>query len=252
MTSTIPGDHLARLQAELARTSARLYELERRLGVKQTGLRKPAIPTPAGAVVAETAFGQAPSLGASTKEFARGDHSHGTPTHPNLAAHDALGLATQAELDDHTHASTAVVCDIGRTGVQPVANGVDEVVGFDITESTSTHDLRVGAEIVIATTGWYLVWSVLKWATTNSAGGVGGYRSHHLLINGALRHDSHDYAPEGAASAGMTTSFCRAFYLAAGDSLRIEARQQHIALPGTLDLIGGNSLSPILGVSLQS
>lgn len=39
MTTGLPSDHLARLQAELERMSRRIYDLERRLNVKQTALR---------------------------------------------------------------------------------------------------------------------------------------------------------------------------------------------------------------------
>jgi hypothetical protein len=49
-------------------------------------------PSPATTVVSETAFGQAPSVGASAN-YAREDHTHGTPTLPALAG-DVTGSIT--------------------------------------------------------------------------------------------------------------------------------------------------------------
>lgn len=59
--------------------------------------------TPASTVVSEQTFGQAPVVGVSS-DYARGDHSHGTPPVP---AHSALtGLAWTASA--HTGSTTAV------------------------------------------------------------------------------------------------------------------------------------------------
>lgn len=45
---------------------------------------------PGNAVVTETSFGQASAVGVNTTEFAREDHTHGTPTNP-VPAHEAAG-----------------------------------------------------------------------------------------------------------------------------------------------------------------
>lgn len=49
----------------------------------------PTVPTPATSVVSETSFGQASAVGTGV-EFARNDHTHGTPTNP-VPAHEAAG-----------------------------------------------------------------------------------------------------------------------------------------------------------------
>jgi hypothetical protein len=54
-------------------------------------------------VVSETSYGQAAAVGTSTN-YARADHSHGTPAVPAHAALSALGWASSG----HTGSSTAV------------------------------------------------------------------------------------------------------------------------------------------------
>jgi hypothetical protein len=46
--------------------------------------------TPASSVVSETSYGQSPVVGTST-DYARGDHSHGTPAIPAHSALSSLG-----------------------------------------------------------------------------------------------------------------------------------------------------------------
>ena len=63
----------------------------------------PTVPTPAASVVAETSFGQSSVVGTSTN-YARQDHTHGTPAVP---AHSALStLAWTAS--GHTGSTTSV------------------------------------------------------------------------------------------------------------------------------------------------
>lgn len=66
---------------------------------------------PATSVVAETSYGQASSVGASTTDHARSDHTHGTPALPTPAQ---IGAAE----DDHSHAGS---------GEQLVADGVTPI-----------------------------------------------------------------------------------------------------------------------------
>jgi hypothetical protein len=76
--------------------------------------------TPATTVVSETSPGQSPAVGSST-DYARGDHSHGTPTVP---AHTALSSLAWTSAG-HTGSSTAVAAWNGggtATVVQATAN----------------------------------------------------------------------------------------------------------------------------------
>jgi len=76
--------------------------------------------TPATTVVSETSPGQSPVVGTST-EYARGDHSHGTPPVP---AHTALSSLAWTSAG-HTGSSTAVAAWNGGgtpTVVQATAN----------------------------------------------------------------------------------------------------------------------------------
>ena len=59
--------------------------------------------TPASSVVSETSFGQSPVVGTSS-DYARGDHSHGTPAVP---AHSALSSLAWAS-SGHTGTATSV------------------------------------------------------------------------------------------------------------------------------------------------
>ncbi len=76
--------------------------------------------TPADSVVAETAFGLAPSAGLST-DYARGDHTHGspslagsTPTAVAAGGSGSAGAAEEASRSDHAHAvSTAAAGAVG-------------------------------------------------------------------------------------------------------------------------------------------
>ena len=63
----------------------------------------PAVPNPASTVVAETSFGASQTVGSSSN-YAREDHSHGTPA---LPGHDTLGNLAWANAG-HTGSTTAV------------------------------------------------------------------------------------------------------------------------------------------------
>ena len=67
--------------------------------------------TPASSVVSETSYGQAPVVGTST-DYARGDHSHGTPAVPAHSSTTGLGWSSSG----HTGAANAVATwDSGGT-----------------------------------------------------------------------------------------------------------------------------------------
>ncbi len=71
--------------------------------------------TPASTVVSEQSFGQSPAVGTST-DYARGDHTHGTPTMPlastvvaetSYGLSSAVGTSTNVARADHTHGTPA-------------------------------------------------------------------------------------------------------------------------------------------------
>ena len=247
-------------EAKLSMKSDRDRQLEDHLS------SLPAPPSGSSTVVAETAFGQGSAAG-SAATFSKGDHTHGTPAAPSIPSASstvvsetsygqaaAAGSAGTFSKGDHTHGTPAAVrnvyCEIGRNAVQSVANNTDSLVGFNVTDSTSTVDLRSGADIVIQESGRYLVWVSGKWAALNSAGGFGGYRSYHILINGVVKVDVHTSSPETGLSVAEGQTFARGLYLTAGDTVRVSVVQTHNGAPGARDLLGGDAISPILGVKL--
>ena len=72
--------------------------------------------TPASTVVSETSFGQSAAVGTST-DYARGDHTHGSPTLPlastvvsetSYGQSSAVGTSTNVARADHSHGTPAV------------------------------------------------------------------------------------------------------------------------------------------------
>lgn len=79
--------------------------------------------TPASSVVSETSFGQSPAVGTSS-DYARGDHTHGTPT---LPAHS--GLSSLAWVGSgHTGSTTSVAAFNGGGVAQAVQATDDETM----------------------------------------------------------------------------------------------------------------------------
>ena len=75
--------------------------------------------TPASSVVSETSYGQAPVVGTST-DYARGDHSHGTPAVPAHSSTTGLGWSSSG----HTGAANAVATwDSPRLRTKPCSRG---------------------------------------------------------------------------------------------------------------------------------
>ena len=79
--------------------------------------------TPASSVVSETSFGQSPVVGIST-DYARGDHSHGTPAVPAHSALSTLGWTSSG----HTGSTTSVAAFNGGGAAQVVQATADETM----------------------------------------------------------------------------------------------------------------------------
>ena len=79
--------------------------------------------TPASSVVSETTFGQSPVVGTST-DYARGDHSHGTPAVPAHSALSTLGWTSSG----HTGSTTSVAAFNGGGAAQVVQATEDETM----------------------------------------------------------------------------------------------------------------------------
>ena len=77
--------------------------------------------TPASTVVSETSFGQSPAVGTST-DYARGDHTHGTPAVPAHSALSTLGWTSSG----HTGSTTSVAAFNGGGAAQAVQATADE------------------------------------------------------------------------------------------------------------------------------
>jgi hypothetical protein len=79
--------------------------------------------TPASSVVSETTFGQSPAVGTST-DYARGDHTHGTPAVPAHSALSSLGWTSSG----HTGSNTSVAAFNGSGAAQAVQATADETM----------------------------------------------------------------------------------------------------------------------------
>jgi len=79
--------------------------------------------TPATTVVSEQSFGQSPAVGTST-DYARGDHTHGTPAVP---AHSALSSLAWTS-SGHTGSNTSVAAFNGSGAAQVVQATADETM----------------------------------------------------------------------------------------------------------------------------
>jgi hypothetical protein len=79
--------------------------------------------TPASTVVSEQSFGQSPAVGTST-DYARGDHTHGTPAVPAHSALSSLGWTSSG----HTGSNTSVAAFNGSGAAQAVQATADETM----------------------------------------------------------------------------------------------------------------------------
>lgn len=101
--------------------------------------------TPATTVVSETNFGQSPVVGTST-DYARGDHSHGTPTMPLASTvvsetafgqSSAVGTSTNVARADHTHGTPTM--PLASTVVTQTAYGQSSAVGTSTNVARADH-----------------------------------------------------------------------------------------------------------------
>jgi hypothetical protein len=79
--------------------------------------------TPATTVVSATSFAQSPAVGTST-DYARGDHTHGTPAVPAHSALSSLGWTSSG----HTGSTTSVAAFNGGGAAQAVQATEDETM----------------------------------------------------------------------------------------------------------------------------
>lgn len=140
----------------------------------------------------------------------------------------------------HTHATLVVpICEVRASAALSVVNNTDTLVTMNtlVTQTVAGMHTSPGITVPVGWGGHYLAWSIVKWDGSNAAGGTGGYRSHHLYIGAGatLLLDHHHFAPEGAATTGMSSVICRGLTLAAGDRVDTYILQQHTALPGALN-----------------
>lgn len=87
--------------------------------------------TPASTVVSETSFGQSAAVGTST-DYARGDHTHGSPTLPlastvvsetSYGQASAVGTSTNVARADHSHGTPAVPAHSALSSLGWTASG---------------------------------------------------------------------------------------------------------------------------------
>ena len=101
--------------------------------------------TPASSVVSETSFGLSPIVGTSTN-YARQDHSHGSPTIPLASSvvtetafgqSSATGTSTSVARADHTHGTPAL--PLASTVVTETAFGQSSAVGTSTSVARADH-----------------------------------------------------------------------------------------------------------------
>ena len=87
--------------------------------------------TPASTVVSETSFGQSAAVGTST-DYARGDHTHGSPTLPlastvvsetSYGQASIVGTSTSVARADHSHGTPAVPAHTALSSLGWTASG---------------------------------------------------------------------------------------------------------------------------------
>jgi hypothetical protein len=119
--------------------------------------------TPASSVVSETTFGLSPVVGTST-DYARGDHSHGSPTIPLASSvvsetafgqSSAVGTSTSVARQDHTHGTPTI--PLASSVVSETAFGQSSAIGTstNVARQDHTHGTpAVPAHSALSTLGW--------------------------------------------------------------------------------------------------
>lgn len=103
--------------------------------------------TPASSVVSETSYGQQPAVGSST-DFARGDHSHGTPpaipaassvvSETSYGQSPAVGTSGSFARADHSHGTPAAI-PAASSVVSETAAGLSPAVGTSSSFAREDH-----------------------------------------------------------------------------------------------------------------
>jgi len=103
--------------------------------------------TPASSVVSETSFGQSPAVGTST-DYARGDHTHGTPAVPAHSALSTLGWTSSG----HTGSTTSVAAFDGGGAAQAVQATADETML--VRRGGTLQWVAIAAAVSFVTNAW--------------------------------------------------------------------------------------------------
>jgi hypothetical protein len=125
--------------------------------------------TPASTVVTETSFGQASAVGTSTN-YARGDHTHGTPAAPSHPSLTTLGWSAS-----------------GHTGTS------SSVAGFNGAGAAQTIQATVEGSVLTYVGG------ILQFSVVAAAIAVGGSQDKTLDVEYIPRNDAVLPAGEDAA-----------------------------------------------------
>lgn len=135
--------------------------------------------SPASTVVTETSYGQASAVGTST-QYARGDHTHGTPTSLTPASTvvtetgygqaSAVGIATSYARSDHTHGTPALV-----TPVTPWLFDVTAAAYGAVGDAQTVVDgtMSSGSAVLTSATGLFTSGDVGKAVQVKGAGPTG-------------------------------------------------------------------------------
>ena len=119
--------------------------------------------TPASSVVSETSFGQSPAVGTST-DYARGDHTHGTPALPlastvvsetSFGQASAVGTSQNVARADHTHGTPAL--PLASTVVSETSFGQASAVGTsgNVARADHSHGTpAIPAHSALSSLGW--------------------------------------------------------------------------------------------------
>ncbi len=133
--------------------------------------------TPASSVVSETSYGQSPVVGTST-DYARGDHSHGTPpaltpassvvSETSYGQVSAVGTSTNYARQDHSHGTPAVPAHSALSALGWTSSGhtgsTTAVAAWNASSSTPEALQATSDETMLARRGGILQWVAIPMA----------------------------------------------------------------------------------------
>jgi hypothetical protein len=99
--------------------------------------------TPASTVVTETSFGQASAVGSSTN-YARGDHTHGTPAAPSHPSLSTLGWSASGHIGTQSSVAAFNATGAAQTVQATVEGSVLTYVGGVLQFSVVAAAIAVG------------------------------------------------------------------------------------------------------------